>query len=967
MTRNAGLSDHFPQRPPAPVRPAARRRGAVSGLLPVLAFAALLAGPVQAQGFSDGLPPAAQARLVAPEAIDAALAQAAGGPVRVIVEFARPELPAGVQSGTAQADSLLSGAVRTRQDEILGRAGLTFAGPQAEAEAGLRRMPLSPMFALDADPALLGRLADDPSVVRIHLDELSRPLLTNSLPVIGMPAAYAAGATGQGQVVAVLDSGARLTHEFLSTRIVAGACFNSNTQGASSRCPGGVLAATTLASSDDCTDPAVFGCGHGTHVSGIAAGFLPTPRQGVPEHGVARDARILSINVFSQFPASDCGALPPGYTACILSFGSDQIAALDHIYSLRNTYAIGAVNMSLGGGRNSTACTSNPLRPAVQRLLGVGIPVIVASGNNGWDTDISAPACIPEVVTVGSTTVQDARSGFSNWGPLVDLVAPGSSINASYINGTSDNSYALLSGTSMATPHVAGAFAAIRSAAPTATVDAILTALQVTGTPIAAAGTTLPRINVDLAVSQLVGGTATTTTLAGPTSSVLTQPVTFTATVAASSGTPSGAVSFRRNGTAIGSATLDATGTARLTTFALPAGTHTITAVYAGGGGFQFSQSAGLTHTVSQPATPANDAFANAVVLPGAGSFAGNSTGATAETGEPAHAGGSPVRSIWWRVTPTASGTMTIDTCGSGYDTTLAVYTGAAVNALTGIASNDDTCGLQSRVTFGATAGTTYHIAVAGYGGATGAVLLNAAFSGPALVSTTTTLAGPTSGQSNQSLTFTATVAATGAIPTGTVSFRRDGVQFATGTLNGAGQATGSALFAAGSYTITAHYLGATGFSTSASAGRALTVTNPQAWIEFRGGGSLFAFTSACTAAGWTQAVYPIELRYGPGEVNGYPTQTAILFRTDSHHLQVWEPFVATTSVFNGLGRVMSTFFVLSPDRPRVRPVQRRITVPDGGTDIAAAQEVMMRLRVENWGGVAGCSATVAGTVRRMP
>jgi hypothetical protein len=81
----------------------------------------------------------------------------------------------------------------------------------------------------------------------------------------------------------------------------------------------------------------------------------------------------------------------------------------------------------------------------------------------------------------------------------------------------------------------------------------------------------------------------------------------------------------------------------------------------------------------------------------------------------------------------------------------------------------------------------------------------------------------------------------------------------------------------------------------------------------------------------------------------------------------VWEPFAATTSVFNGLGRVMSTFFVLSPERPRVRPVQRRITLPEGATDITAAQEVMMRLRVENWGGVAGCSATVAGTLRRMP
>jgi subtilisin family serine protease len=942
--------------------------------LPALALGALLAGgpvvgAVQAQSFSAALPPAALSRLVEPREIDAAFAAAPGQPLRVIVEFATPELPAGVQSGTPRADSLLTGAVRTRQDEVMARAGLSFASPEAEAAAGLRRMPISPMFALNADPALLARLAADPAVVRIHVDRLSRPMLTNSLPVIGMPAAYAAGATGQGQVVAVLDSGARLTHEFLASRLVAGACFNTVAQGSISRCPGGATSATTLASSDDCTDPTIFGCGHGTHVSGIAAGFLPTPRTGVPAHGVARDARILSINVFAQFPGSQCGSLPAGYTSCILSWDSDQIAALNHIYSLRNTYAIGAVNMSLGGGRFSTACTNDSRRPAVQQLLAVGIPVIVASGNDGWSTEIGAPACIPEVVTVGSTTVQDARSGFSNWGPLVDVVAPGSAINASYINGTSNNSYALLSGTSMATPHVAGAFAALRSVAPTASVEAILTALQVSGTPISAVGTTLQRINVDLAIGMLVGGTPTTTTLAGPATSVLSQPVTFTATVAAQGGgAVAGSVVFRRDGVALATVPLDSAGQARATTFALPEGAGAITAIFAGGGTVQGSQSAALTHTVSRPATPANDAFANAVGLPGQGTYRGSTVGATAEAGEPDHAGvTTTVRSIWWRVTPTASGTMVLDTCGSTYDTTLAVYTGAAVNALTPVVANDDWCGGQSRVSFAATAGTTYRIAVAGWNGATGTVILNAAFTGAGTLPTTTTLAGPVSGQSNQSLTFTATVAATGATPTGTVSFRRDGVQFATGTLNASGQATGAAIFAQGSYTITAHYLGAAGFTASASAGRALTVTAPQNPIEFRGGGSLFAFTSACTAAGWTQAIYPIELRYGPGEVNGYPTQTAILFRTDSHHLQVWEPFAATTSVFNGLGRVMSTFFVLSPERPRVRPVQRRITLPEGATDITAAQEVMMRLRVENWGGVAGCSATVAGTLRRMP
>lgn len=936
----------------------------------VLAGLAWAAGAL-AQGFSTGLPPAAQARLVDRQGIDAAFAAAPSDRLRVIVEFAAPELPSGVQGGTPQADSVILGAVRTRQDQVLARAGLSFADPQAELASAqrLRRMPVSPMFALDADPALLARLAQDPVVVRIHIDQLSRPLLTQSLQVIGMPAAYAGDATGNGQVVAVLDSGARLSHEFLASRIVAGACFNTVAQGSISRCPGGVTAATTLASSDDCTDPTIFGCGHGTHVSGIAAGFLPTPRPGVPAHGVARDARILSINVFAQFPGNLCGTLPAGFTSCILSWSSDQIAALNHVYTLRNTYAIAAVNMSLGGGQFSTACTSDPLRPAVQQLRSVGIAVIAATGNDGFDSAISAPACIPEVIAVGSSTNQDVRSGFSNWGPLVDLVAPGSQISASYINGTSNNSYAWLSGTSMATPHVAGAFAALRSAAPTASIDSILAALQSTGASITSAGVSKPRINVDQARGVLAGGTPTTTSLAGPASSVLSQPVTLTATVTGTGGTPTGSVAFRNGGVTFATAALNGAGVARVTTYALPAGAQTITALYLGGGGFQGSQSSALSHTVSQPATPVNDAFATAIPLPGAGVFAGSTTGATAESGEPNHASVStPVRSVWWRVTPTASGTMTVNTCGSGLDTTLAVYTGTAVNALVQVASNDDSCGTQSQVSFAATAGTTYRIAVAGWSGATGAVLLNATFTGAGVQPTTTTLAAPATGQTTQVLSFTATVAAASGVPTGTVIFRRDGVQFASAALNGAGQAIASGTFAAGTYTLTAEYQGVAAYAASTSAGRALSVTAPPGPpVDFRGGGAVFGWTAACAAGGWPDMVQAVELRYGPGEVNGFPTQTAILFRTGSEHLQVWEPFVPTTSVFNGLSRQMWSFFVLAPDRPRVRPVQRRITLPEGGTDIAAAQEVMLRLRVENWGGIVGCGATVAGTLHRMP
>jgi 6-phosphogluconolactonase len=123
------------------------------------------------------------------------------------------------------------------------------------------------------------------------------------------------------------------------------------------------------------------------------------------------------------------------------------------------------------------------------------------------------------------------------------------------------------------------------------------------------------------------------------------------------------------------------------------------------------------------------DAFAGAPPLPGAvGTIAGSTVGSTSETGEPNHAGAStPVHSVWCKWTAPASAPVRIDTTGSSFDTTLAVYTGSAVNALSEVASNNNIAAttLQSRVTFNAVSGTTYMIAVAGAAGATGNYVLN--------------------------------------------------------------------------------------------------------------------------------------------------------------------------------------------------------------------------------------------------
>ena len=114
--------------------------------------------------------------------------------------------------------------------------------------------------------------------------------------------------------------------------------------------------------------------------------------------------------------------------------------------------------------------------------------------------------------------------------------------------------------------------------------------------------------------------------------------------------------------------------------------------------------------------TPANDSFANAQTVIGVtGTTTGTNTGASKESGEPNHGGNTGGRSIWYGWTAPSTGTATFQTCGSDYDTTLAAYTGAVVNSLTSLASNDDHCGLQSRIEFPVTSGTTYRIAVDGY------------------------------------------------------------------------------------------------------------------------------------------------------------------------------------------------------------------------------------------------------------
>ncbi len=133
-----------------------------------------------------------------------------------------------------------------------------------------------------------------------------------------------------------------------------------------------------------------------------------------------------------------------------------------------------------------------------------------------------------------------------------------------------------------------------------------------------------------------------------------------------------------------------------------------------------------LNWTFTPDPTPTNDNFADAIVLPGLiGATIGTDSYATKEAGEPNHAGKTGGKSVWWRWTAPATGTAIIDTFDSSFDTLLAAYTGSAVGSLTELAANDDSGGQQSRIMFPVHEGTEYQIAVDGYLGASGSIVLH--------------------------------------------------------------------------------------------------------------------------------------------------------------------------------------------------------------------------------------------------
>lgn len=433
-------------------------------VLPIAAFAGQAID-------KPGAPPAASTKLTqaepsAPASVGELLQTAAEqGSVRVIVglQGKRQFVPDGTLSEVGAATQRAS--IQQLQDQVLAVV------PTAAQEGRYRRFEFIPYMVLELTQDELRALDESGRVSDIQEDRLADPQLQESVPLIGAPQAWNSKYTGAGQTVAVLDTGVDKNHPFLQGKVVSEACYSSTTSVADSVCPGGVQSSTANNSGLPC--PAnVSSCDHGTHVGGIVAGDGPS------FSGVAKDTSLIAIQVFSKFNnQNDCGTTP---APCARTYNSDQIKGLERVYQLRDVYNIASVNMSLGGGRyyDQASCNQNnmAIKAAIDTLATANIATVISSGNNGFTDSMGAPGCISSAISVGASydatktgyynncsghvtdIVADEMTCYSNAANFLNLVAPGSTINSS----VPGSGYGEKHGTSMAAPHVAGAWAILR-------------------------------------------------------------------------------------------------------------------------------------------------------------------------------------------------------------------------------------------------------------------------------------------------------------------------------------------------------------------------------------------------------------------------------------------------------------------------------------------------------------------------
>lgn len=342
-----------------------------------------------------------------------------------------------------------------------------------------RRFTNLPYVAMTVDAAGLAQLQNDSRIAGIYEDRQNTLSLNDTTTLISARQSWAAGYTGAGQSVAILDTGFATSHPMLQGKVVAEACFSSTVTwaGSTTLCPNGQEQQIGAGAAINCSTASggsmSTGCTHGTHVAGIAIGNSSVLS------GVAPSATLIGIQVFSKVTGSSCGGASP----CLTAWDSDILLGLDQVYAWRNSYNIAAVSMSLGGSTYTSqyACDTNgqAYKDIFKLLNQAGIPVVVAAGNNSSTSAVSIPGCITGAISVGATTKADVIASYSNSASFLSLLAPGSSIYSSIPGG-----YGTLSGTSMSTPHVAGAFAVLKSKQPNAGVRQLFETLEQTGVPV---------------------------------------------------------------------------------------------------------------------------------------------------------------------------------------------------------------------------------------------------------------------------------------------------------------------------------------------------------------------------------------------------------------------------------------------------------------------------------------------------
>ncbi len=421
-----------------------------------------------------------------------ALADSADGLIRVVVASNVTFTPEG---------SLSPSAAAAQQSAISGSLDTVSASLQGTRSRIVHRFESVPGAVALVDAAGLDALLADPSVASVRLDRAFPLALNKSTSLIGSDKLNSAGVRGNNwegasgaYEIAIIDSGVRNTHKAFGSRVVAGACYSwgENGPGGAGDCPNGKESQTGVNAGKHCTWSSQ--CNHGTHVAGIAAGGT----FGSSGHeGVARGARIVSIQVGSSFHRDYCG-LPSG-DRCWLYWYSDLDRALERVLKLRNDgRRIASVNLSLGGDEFSgeSACgNSFPVtRNLTANLTAAGVAVVAAAGNNFTTGRVTYPACLPAVYAVSATDDGDDLAFFSNVSGITDWFAPGVDIMAPVSTGNTARTE--MSGTSMASPHVAGAFALLRECIGNNTPAKVAADLSATGRQLTLEGVTRKRINV---------------------------------------------------------------------------------------------------------------------------------------------------------------------------------------------------------------------------------------------------------------------------------------------------------------------------------------------------------------------------------------------------------------------------------------------------------------------------------------